>query len=187
MIVSFCFMSDNALLIRVISMYLISIYSIKGATHGARAPFYQPRALSFKPRKSCSSPLLVLWQVEMGEVEGVPPAWHPEAQEQRSSHLLRVLHTSEAFNFKSMFLIPTSLCSAIPDPIFNLDWGDLWLFGEMCLRFHGPAAEPSSLTISGRQALAALKLSQVSCVCMWKQLLWNSSCSYIMAVLPTAG
>lgn len=74
-------MSDSALLIRVISMYLITIYSIKGTTHGARAPFYQPRALNVKLRKSCSSPLLVLWQVEMGELEGVPPAWQPKAQE----------------------------------------------------------------------------------------------------------
>lgn len=52
--------------------------------------FYQLKALNVKLRKSRSSPLLVLGQVEVGDLEGVPPARHTLAQGKRSSRLLRV-------------------------------------------------------------------------------------------------
>jgi len=54
-----------------------------GARHGSRAAFYRLRALNVNLGKSCFSPLLVLWQAEMGDPEGVPPARHPLTQGKR--------------------------------------------------------------------------------------------------------
>lgn len=61
-----------------------------GARHGTlNAKTSNPRVLNVEFRKSCSTPLLLFRQIEIGDLEGVSAVRHPLTQGQRSSHLLR--------------------------------------------------------------------------------------------------
>lgn len=47
------------------------------ARYGARASFYQSKALNVQLRKSCSSPLLLPWQAETGGLRKCPSPRNP--------------------------------------------------------------------------------------------------------------